>query len=153
MCSLFIKEIIENLLKITMGIVKFLSRFTSCFIIVFGSAFSIKTGSRATLPSHVVSPPGDERAMLTFSDESRFNLSTTMSVEKFGLPIVRGSSQSAWLKLRKTPPTPLRSEDASVGAQQTQNICITFVQCWTSVEDVGTTLYKCYTNVLCLLFV
>ena len=35
--------------------------------------------------------------------------------------------------------------------QQTQNICITFVQCWTNVEDVGLTLYKCYTNVLCLL--
>ena len=33
--------------------------------------------------------------------------------------------------------------------QQTQNICITFVHCWTNVEDVA--LYKCYTNVLCLL--
>ena len=33
---------------------------------------------------------------------------------------------------------------------QTQNICITFVQCQTNVEDVGLTLYKCYTNVLCL---
>ena len=38
------------------------------------------------------------------------------------------------------------------------NICtmldqrrITFVQCWTNVENVGPTLYKCYTNVLCLL--
>ena len=29
--------------------------------------------------------------------------------------------------------------------------CITFVQCCTNVEDVGPTLYKCYTNVLCLL--
>ena len=36
-------------------------------------------------------------------------------------------------------------------AQQTQNICITFIQCWTNVEDVGPALYKCYTNVLCLL--
>ena len=26
-----------------------------------------------------------------------------------------------------------------------------FVQCWTNVEDVGSTLYKCYTNVLSLL--
>ena len=34
---------------------------------------------------------------------------------------------------------------------QKQNVCITFVQCWTNVEDVGPTLYKCYTNVLCLL--
>ena len=30
-------------------------------------------------------------------------------------------------------------------------ICMTFVQCWTNVEDVGPTLYKCYANVLCLL--
>ena len=29
--------------------------------------------------------------------------------------------------------------------------CITLVQRWTNVFDVGTTLYKCYTNVLCLL--
>ena len=36
-------------------------------------------------------------------------------------------------------------------SQQTQNICITFIQCWTNVEDVGPTLYKCYTNVLYLL--
>ena len=27
------------------------------------------------------------------------------------------------------------------------NICITFVQCWTNGEDVGPTLYKCYTSV------
>ena len=26
-----------------------------------------------------------------------------------------------------------------------------FMQCWTNVEDVGPTFYKCYTNVLCLL--
>ena len=31
------------------------------------------------------------------------------------------------------------------------NICITFVQCWTNVEYVGPTLYKCYTKKLCLL--
>ena len=29
--------------------------------------------------------------------------------------------------------------------------CITLVQRWTNVFDVGTTLYKCYTDVLCLL--
>ena len=28
---------------------------------------------------------------------------------------------------------------------------ITFVQCWTNVEDVAPTFYKCYTDVLCLL--
>ena len=32
-----------------------------------------------------------------------------------------------------------------------QNIFITFVQYWTSVEEVGPTLYTSYTNVLCLL--
>ena len=35
--------------------------------------------------------------------------------------------------------------------QQAQNIWITFVQFWSNVEDVGSTLYKTYTNVLCLL--
>ena len=35
--------------------------------------------------------------------------------------------------------------------QQTQNICITFVQRRPNVFDVGPTLYECYTNVLCLL--
>ena len=28
---------------------------------------------------------------------------------------------------------------------------MTFVQCWPNVKDVEPTLYKCYTNVLCLL--
>ena len=36
-------------------------------------------------------------------------------------------------------------------SQQTQNICITFVQRRPNVFDVGPTLYKCYKNVLCLL--
>ena len=30
-------------------------------------------------------------------------------------------------------------------------VLLLFVQCWTNVEGVGPTLYKCYTNVLCLL--
>ena len=34
---------------------------------------------------------------------------------------------------------------------QTQNICITFIQCRPNVFDVGPTLYKCHTNVLCLM--
>ena len=38
-----------------------------------------------------------------------------------------------------------------VHIQQTQNICVTFIQCWYNVEEIGSTLYKCYTNVLCLL--
>ena len=32
-------------------------------------------------------------------------------------------------------------------SQQSQNICIAFVQCRHNVFDVGPTLYKCYTNV------
>ena len=36
-------------------------------------------------------------------------------------------------------------------AQQTQNICITFIKRRPNVFDVGPTLYTCYTNVLCLL--
>ena len=36
-------------------------------------------------------------------------------------------------------------------SQQTQSICIPFVQCWTNVEDVGLTLDKCCTHVFCLL--
>ena len=35
--------------------------------------------------------------------------------------------------------------------KQTQNICITFEQRRPNVFDVGPALYKCYTNVLCLL--
>ena len=38
---------------------------------------------------------------------------------------------------------------SSAPTQQTQNICITFVQCRTKVFDVGPTLYKWYA--LCLL--
>ena len=36
----------------------------------------------------------------------------------------------------------------AVQSQQTQNICITFVQRRPNVFDAGPTLYKCYTNVL-----
>ena len=39
----------------------------------------------------------------------------------------------------------------SMPTQQTRHICITIVQCRPNVFDVGPTLYKCYTNVLCLL--
>ena len=39
----------------------------------------------------------------------------------------------------------------SAWAQQTQNNCITFIQRRTNVFDVGPTLYKGYTNVLCML--
>ena len=36
-------------------------------------------------------------------------------------------------------------------SQQTQNTCITFVQRRPNVFDVGPTLYKCYTSIICLL--
>ena len=38
-----------------------------------------------------------------------------------------------------------------MNSQQTQTICITFIQWRPNVFDVGPTLYKCYTNGLCLL--
>ena len=41
--------------------------------------------------------------------------------------------------------------DVQVAAQQTQNICITFIQCRPNVFHARTTLYKCYSDVLCLL--
>ena len=43
------------------------------------------------------------------------------------------------------------NDDHDCNPQQTHNICITFIKRWTNVEDVGSTLYKCYTNVLCLM--
>ena len=46
---------------------------------------------------------------------------------------------------------PTSSGKSDILIQQAQNICITFVQCWTNVEDIGPMLYKCYANVLCLL--
>ena len=57
--------------------------------------------------------------------------------------VVRHAADSSSQRLHRGSRTSL--------SQQTQNICITFVQCWTNVEDVGTTLYKCCANVLCLL--
>ena len=46
---------------------------------------------------------------------------------------------------------PFTTGPASPGnTQQTQNICITFIQRRPNVFDVGPTWYKCYANVLCL---
>ena len=36
-------------------------------------------------------------------------------------------------------------------SQTTQSIYVACVQCWSNDEDVGSTLYKCYINGLCLL--
>ena len=35
-------------------------------------------------------------------------------------------------------------------SQKTKNIYITCIRCWTNVEDVGPTLYRCYTK--CFVF-
>ena len=40
---------------------------------------------------------------------------------------------------------------APIHTKQSQNICMTFVQRRHNVFDVGQTLYKRHTNVLCLL--
>ena len=55
-----------------------------------------------------------------------------------------------WTKGSSTPPPPHTSAHISC-IPATQNICIAFVQRRPNVFDVGPTLYKCYTNVLCLL--
>ena len=47
--------------------------------------------------------------------------------------------------------TTAREGHGTMATQQTQNICITFTQCRTNVEDVGPTLCKCNANVLCLM--
>ena len=44
---------------------------------------------------------------------------------------------------------PTRNPDKRLPGKH--NFFITFIQCWTNVEDVGPTLYKCYKNVLCSL--
>ena len=49
------------------------------------------------------------------------------------------------------PCTGLHHHIYHVSFQWTQNICITFIQCWTNVGDVGPTLYKCHAVFLCLL--
>ena len=41
--------------------------------------------------------------------------------------------------------------EAWVATLKTQKNCITFIQRRPNVFDAGPTLYKCYTNVLCLL--
>ena len=45
----------------------------------------------------------------------------------------------------------LKHHYTQIPSRQTQYICITFVQRRANAFDVGPTLYKCYTNVLCLL--
>ena len=58
-------------------------------------------------------------------------------------------SRLLWF-LRKRDSVSHPTFQLQVVSQQTQNICLTFVECWTNVADAGPTLYKCYTNVSCL---
>ena len=46
---------------------------------------------------------------------------------------------------------PLTADSGPLSTQRAQSICVAFVQCWTNVENVGPTLQKCCTRVLCLL--
>ena len=50
-----------------------------------------------------------------------------------------------------TGPTAKLGRPVMPGTHLTQNTCITVVQRRPNVFDVGPTLYKCYTNALCLL--
>ena len=54
------------------------------------------------------------------------------------------------IKYRLITTTPTRANNGAT-SQQTRNICTSFVQRWPNVFDVGPTLCKCHTNVLCLL--
>ena len=56
-----------------------------------------------------------------------------------------------WLVLDPEDKSAENYTSSLVITQQTQNICIASVQRRSNVVDVGPTLYRCYTNVLCLL--
>ena len=51
-----------------------------------------------------------------------------------------------WLSLSVSLPP----QTTLTTSQQTQNICVTLIQCWTNVKDIGPMLYKFFTNVLFL---
>ena len=70
-----------------------------------------------------------------------FNLHST---EIFNLNCLSTATHN-WMCFVKSNLSP------NIYPQQIQNYCITFIHCWANVGDVGPTLYKCYTNVLCLL--
>ena len=69
--------------------------------------------------------------------------------------VVMVLTRTAYLTARQSKiETPyLQFQDVTVGSlsQQTQHICILLIQRRPNVEDVGPTLSKCYTNVLCFL--
>ena len=62
------------------------------------------------------------------------------------------TSGSPWTRINQGMTTISACVLYGVGLpQQTQNICITYVQRRPNICDVGPTLCKCYTDVLCLL--
>ena len=56
-----------------------------------------------------------------------------------------------WALRSATHPMPASNQARERSLPVDTNICITFVQRRPSVFDAGPTLYKCYTNVMCLL--
>ena len=64
--------------------------------------------------------------------------------ENPSLHLIRHTSDNAVRFLLETRSLPLSCHPHNNSyyiTQYTQNICITFIQCWTNVEDVGPTLY------------
>ena len=61
------------------------------------------------------------------------------------------SREQILISEHKARTKPLSVDVTEKSTQKTQNNCMIFIQCWTNVEDVGPTLYKCYTHVLSLL--
>ena len=88
-------------------------------------------------------------------------LSVQLREERSREPDHGSATGQPWSESTHSPVTTARANQnrsprpitgMSVGiTQQTQNICITFIQGWTNVEDIVPTLHKCYTNVSCLL--
>ena len=68
-----------------------------------------------------------------------------------GIPCVCGSPWTPTSTAQQSKHPTLSTSCIPVNTKHLYNICITFVQCRPNVGDVGPTLYKCYTNGLCLL--
>ena len=68
---------------------------------------------------------------LTYRYRYHFGLNLEVVVKSVDISVIIDRLVEQWRLL------------GNILSQQTQNICITFVQCWASVEDVGPTVYKC----------
>ena len=67
------------------------------------------------------------------------------------LTFARGAAYTDTISTNTRPAFPTIFSKPWFETYPAKNKTFVFVQCWTNVEDVGPTLYKCYTNVLCLL--